>query len=126
MADSGDAVRAGHALEAALPETAATVPFRARYVRDATPLPSRDARDADLVRRRLAFVRLVHPYGTAKLVAEAWGVSRTVVYQVKVGAKPLTNARIAALPPALLVRFRRLLSSLDGPVQMSFPGAAKW
>lgn len=55
--------------------------------------------------RRRAFEELLSSHGAVTLIAEAWGVSRTIVYRVRDGEAPLSDKRIEKLPDALRGRF---------------------
>lgn len=108
-----------HAPKRAHSEAGSSVAIRASYVRIATPAHTYS--DAELT---AAFARLLEPRGTAALVARAWGTSAAFVFLVKRGDRNLTTDKIAALPPALLIRFRALLDAPTRrePIQLSFKG----
>lgn len=126
---AADVESAGHVPQPADSGVVPAVTKRARYVRLVTPPGGEADPAADPERRRLAFAKLLEPRGTATAIAEAWGVSKTLVHQVKAGDKRLTNERIAALPLPLLFRFRRILESFYAvrePRQLLLPGSGKW
>lgn len=73
--------------------------------------------------RRDAFARAIAQHGAIVATARAWDVDESVVRRVRDGRKPLTDARIAALPTTLRLAFERALAAAAWrePEQLALP-----
>lgn len=69
--------------------------------------------------RRAVFCDLLKRRGAAASVARAWDVTEAVVRKVRDGLAPLTDERIAALPPPLRAA---VAARLAAPIQLRLQG----
>lgn len=99
-----------HTLQGAYPEAVSLVESRPSHARLVTPEHAFACAPPELLN---AFRRLLEPHGTASHLARIWKKSPAFIGMLKSGERKLTHGHIAALPPCLLARFRRIVDARE-------------